>query len=213
MKDRVGEGAMVDIYFDYPSDGCSNGENTVRFEVSVVTDEYPEDTSWTLTNDNTGEIVARRSQGSFFEPMIAEIDWVCLDRDGSSYTFEMFDSHQDGLCCDFGFGGYTGFLGGKEIFRGSEFENMPSVTHSFVVLPLPNGGSSIDIDPPEVRGICEDDPTYLFNNKKRRNCGWVGRNKSRQQQKCRRNDPKTTRSVSYHCPSVCLESCQNKRRR
>ena len=215
MKDRVGEGALVDVYFEpndfSPSDGCSNSENMVRFEVSVVTDEYPEDTSWTLINDNTGEIVASRSQGSFFEPMMAEIDWVCLDRDGSSYTFEMFDSHQDGLCCDFGFGGYTGFLDGKEVFRGSEFENMSSVTHSFVVLP--NSDNSIDVDAPAGRGICEDDSTYLFNNKNRRNCGWVGRNESRRKQKCGRNDPKTTRRVAYHCPSMCLESCQNKRKR
>lgn len=210
MKDRVGEGALVDIYFEHnkfhPSDGCSNSENTVRFEVSVVTDEYPEDTSWTLTNDNTGEIVASRS--SFFEPMMAEIDWVCLDRDGSSYTFEMLDSHQDGLCCEFGYGGYTGFLDGKEVFRGSEFQNLPSVTHSFVVLP--NGGNSIDIDAPAVRGICEDDPSYRFNNKNRRDCGWVSRNESRRKQKCGRNDPKTTRSIAHHCPSACLESCKNK---
>lgn len=209
MQGRVsgGEGASVAIYFEpnnyFPSDGCAINGNMARFEVSVVTDEYPEDTSWTLTNDNTREIVASRSPGSFLEPMVSDVEWACLERDGASYTFEIFDSHQDGLCCDFGFGGYAGILDGKELFRGGEFQNMPSVTHSFVVR---NAASTVEAP---NRSMCEDDPFYLFNRKSRRDCKWVGRHESRRRQKCDRTDPKTARNVAYHCPSVCVESCRS----
>ena len=215
MKERVSdmEGALVEIYFEdenpHISDGCLDRKNKARFEVSVLTDDYPEDTSWTLTKNETGEIVASRSKGSYFEPTSSSVDWACLDRDGSSYTFALFDTYGDGLCCNDGLGGYSVFLDGKELFRGGEFSNTQSVHHSFEIPDRIN----LPEETTPNRGECEDDLTYRFNNKLGRDCEWVGRHESRRKQKCDRNDPKTSRSIRNYCPSVCLDACHQKKRK
>lgn len=152
MSDRVddGGGALVNVFFegdnDEPTeDGCSDKTNQVRFDVSVVTDAYPEETYWTVQNDLTGEIVASRTEFSYFDPSTNYNDWVCLDRDGASYTFSFFDSFQDGLCCKNGFGSYSAFLDGIEVFRGGEFVGMRTVQHSFSVPNSINGETNEDI--------------------------------------------------------------------
>ncbi len=278
MKDRLhnARGALVSVFFEIDNDeptedGCSEKLNQVRFDINIVTDFYPEETFWTLENDLTGEIVASRAKFSYFDPSTNYNDWICLDRDGASYTFSLFDAFQDGLCCENGFGSYSAFLDGIEVFRGGEFVGMRSVQHSFPVpnstigetndkhTDIPSGiptESFTDIapaaptsSPTEIptnkptalptgsptgvptntptdkptrranrirtelekllsnRGDCENDSSYLFNNKIKRDCDWIARNESRRKQKCARNDPKTTFSVKFHCPGVCIDEC------
>ena len=128
----------------------------IRFEVNVFTDKYPQDNSWTLVNDQTGELIASRYKDTFTS-FTSHNDLVCLDYYHSStntgtdtdtdtdkeqpqqhntYTFTFFDSYGegDGICCRGGYGSYSVFLDGTEIFRGGEFQGVNSVSHTFTVV-------------------------------------------------------------------------------
>ena len=68
MSKRISNGneAVVHIYFENDSSkqaGCN--DHQIRFEVNVVTDAYPQDSSWEVVNDRTGKIVASRSKDAF----------------------------------------------------------------------------------------------------------------------------------------------------
>ena len=129
MNERYGDEAVVDIYFENDSSkqaGCNDDQ--IRFEVNVVTDAFPQDSSWELVNDSTGKIVASRSEYS--QKDTSYDDLVCIDRK-QEYKFTMYDGYGDGLCCKRGWGGYSAFLEGEELFRGGEFSNVKSVNHEF----------------------------------------------------------------------------------
>lgn len=143
-----GIAALVEIFLDehyeHISSGCTDN-GTVRFDAIVSTDLDSEDTSWVL-NDESGKVIASRAAGSYFEPTSSTNDWVCRDRDGSSYTFTLFNAYNDGLCCDIGFGHYSGYLDGIEVFRGGEFYNTESVQHTFVVQNASNPSEDAILD-------------------------------------------------------------------
>ena len=63
-------------------------------EVSVTTDDYPEETSWSLTNKSSGEVVA--TSGSFTKSSFTYKTDLCLDL-SDCYTFKIVDSYGDGL--------------------------------------------------------------------------------------------------------------------
>ena len=79
--------------------------STCTLLVTVLTDDYPEETTWSLTdtctstiiwsNDNEGDLV-RNTSYSFEE---------CVPQ--GKYTFEINDEYGDGICCNYGIGKYT----------------------------------------------------------------------------------------------------------
>jgi hypothetical protein len=168
--------ALINIYFENEKEeeessvvagGCTNKQ--VRFEVNVVTDKYPEDNSWTLVNDRTGDTVASRLRGNFL-PFTSHNDLFCIDN-MAEYTFTLYDVYKDGLCCNKGYGSYSGFLQGKEIFRGGEFKGINSISHKFIV-ERKNLPTAIPTLPPT--NTCVDDPSLEYKTVKR--CNWVGFN-------------------------------------
>ncbi len=70
--------------------------------ININTDEYPDETSWEITDQN-GDIVA--AQGPFSDELSLSIADLCLVV-GECYTFTIFDTYGDGICCDFGVGNY-----------------------------------------------------------------------------------------------------------
>ncbi|OEU12460.1 hypothetical protein FRACYDRAFT_243712 [Fragilariopsis cylindrus CCMP1102] len=84
---------------------------SVNFTLVLLTDKYPVETSWSLTNIVTNEVIG---EGSGYQNDNDEyVEYVelveCLFFN-NCYVFEILDKWEDGICCDNGSGSYTGFL-------------------------------------------------------------------------------------------------------
>ena len=112
-----------------PPGGCS--ESSAEF--ALTTDNYGGETSWQLT-DGSGTLY--RGDGLASNTQYSE-QW-CLA--AGDYTFTIFDSYGDGICCGYGNGSYSLTLGGANIFSGGSFG--PSQSHSFTV----GSGDGVDED-------------------------------------------------------------------
>lgn len=77
--------------------GCADNEVTL----TLITDNYPGETTWTITDDG-GNIVA--SGGPYGSQGTTYTETFCLP-DGC-YDFNIFDSYGDGICCAWGNGSY-----------------------------------------------------------------------------------------------------------
>jgi len=82
----------------------------LQFEVQIVQDNYPVETSWKLFNELGLEVAGGGSVGAS----------VCIDA-YQCHQFVIYDSYGDGLCCAYGEGSYTLLLGGVEVGTGGFF--------------------------------------------------------------------------------------------
>lgn len=112
------------------------------YNIQVQTDNYAEEVSWTILNENQDTIY-------IYNQLVSNelnSENICLNTD-SCYTFEITDEYSDGICCDFG-NGYIAI--NNEIFSG-EFESELSVDlcelssikthdHNIIVYPNPTKG-------------------------------------------------------------------------
>ncbi len=89
-------------------------DHTAAFTVTVLPnpititlnfDDYPGETSWSITNDLTGQSVANGGPYGGHEDQTTETISLCLDQ--GCYTFTIEDRYGDGVCCDNGNGSYT----------------------------------------------------------------------------------------------------------
>ena len=96
--------------------------------VEIMTDRFPDETSWTLTNLCTGAIEAKVDQ--YREPGVRRIDQYCVY--DNEYEFTIFDSYGDGICCSSGEGSYKVTLydeGEAEVVAsGGEFDAVETTT-------------------------------------------------------------------------------------
>ncbi|MEM1219859.1 MAG: M12 family metallo-peptidase, partial [Bacteroidota bacterium] len=111
------------------------GENVT---LTIVLDNYPEETSWTITAGGTtfasGGTYGSQPDGS----TVVEVS--CLSN--GCYDFNIFDSYGDGICCSYGNGSYTlADEGGNTLASGGAFGS--SETTNFCV----SGGGG-DTTPP-----------------------------------------------------------------
>lgn len=87
------------------------------FELSLTTDNYPEETTWTLFNECNDEQQAAgggyQDQGTDYE------EEECVP--SGKYTFTIEDAYGDGICCDYGSGSYTVKYNGEIIKEGGSF--------------------------------------------------------------------------------------------
>lgn len=101
--------------------------------LSITTDNYGSETSWTITNAG-GSTVASGSgyaNNTTYNPTIPSLP------DGN-YTFTINDSYGDGICCSFGNGSYTLRGDGTTIQSGGAFTSSESV--AFCVQGSTGGG-------------------------------------------------------------------------
>ncbi|WP_417710663.1 endonuclease [Pseudoalteromonas umbrosa] len=95
-----------------PSD-CQH--NSVSF--TLKTDNYASETSWQLAN-KAGQII---KNGSGYSNNQTVTDTLCLTDD--TYTFTIFDSYGDGICCSQGNGRYEFSHNGQTLISGGQFTN------------------------------------------------------------------------------------------
>lgn len=97
--------------------------------VTIVTDNYGSETSWTIKDSSNTTIESGSGYGNNTTNNVS----VCLD-DGD-YSFTINDSYGDGMCCSFGNGSYALTVGGQTLVSGAQFQS--SETKAFTI-----GGSS-----------------------------------------------------------------------
>lgn len=76
--------------------------NGVDILLNILTDEYPGETTWELRDENDQVLYSGGPYGSQFT---AFQERFCLDPT-ECYSFTIFDSFGDGICCGFGQGNY-----------------------------------------------------------------------------------------------------------
>merc|ERR1712156_193979 len=103
---------------------CMNG----ALKVSITTDNYPAETSWTLKNGCSGEQLL--SGGPYSAPGTLYEDEVCAPANPNAvyYEFTINDSYGDGLCCSYGSGSYKVYFDNVEKASGGEFGSVETKT-------------------------------------------------------------------------------------
>lgn len=102
----------------------------------LTTDNYGGETSWQLVSGSSGTL---HSGGGLTSRTQYTEQWCLADGD---YTFTIFDSYGDGICCGYGSGSYSLTIGGESIFAGGSFASEQS--HSFT-LGSSGGGAGADL--------------------------------------------------------------------
>jgi hypothetical protein len=163
----------------------------VRVRLSFVFDDYPSETSWTITSASDGMVVASRLVGSFLRPG-PSIEYIDLDLD--DYVFLIEDSAGDGMCCQYGEGSFDMYAlvgDGEELLATSDGQFGSSQRLTFTIT-----------NPEEeviIVGDCQDlDGTFLADaiagNK---DCTWLGVNMDRYRYLCQFLD------VASKCRNTC----------
>lgn len=131
---------------------------TVDIQVSITTDDYGSETTWTITQN--GNTLA--SGGPYSDDTDGEVieQTVCLSE--GCYDFNIFDSYGDGICCEWGEGQYRIVAPQGVILYGGEFGDDESVnfctndpvnveetaTPSFTIYPNP-ASDELTVELPE----------------------------------------------------------------
>ena len=97
-------------------------------QVDVLTDNYPKETSWTLTNLCTDQIQESVGLEALYTAKATEYSGTyCVPR--ARYTFEISDKLSDGICCgSYGDGQYEVMYDGNQVAFGGQFFKSDSTT-------------------------------------------------------------------------------------
>lgn len=102
-------------------------------DVNLITDEYPLETSWTLTNLCTGKIAARVDRNTVYTTeRTSYYNDFCVDK--ARYEFKINDSYKDGICCNNGPGSYKVRYGRTVVASGREFKAFETATFGTCVV-------------------------------------------------------------------------------
>ncbi len=126
------------------NDGIQNGDETgvdcggsscapcscngTEVTVSITLDNYPEETSWSITNAGGAVVASGGTYGS--QPDGSTVSGTYCLADGC-YDFTINDAYGDGICCAYGNGSYTVSGGGNTLASGGSFTT--SQTTNFCV--------------------------------------------------------------------------------
>ncbi|WP_421419182.1 endonuclease [Pseudoalteromonas lipolytica] len=103
-----------------PAGGCTDNQ----VALTLTTDNYGEETSWQITNAQGGTVAS----GGSYAANTNYNEQACLV-DGD-YTFTIFDSYGDGMCCSFGNGSYSLSLGQTVLASGASFQSSEATPFS-----------------------------------------------------------------------------------
>ena len=87
--------------------------------LSISFDNYPEETSWTITNDAGVSVASGGTYGNQADGSTIVLDLCLVD---GCYDFTINDSYGDGICCQFGNGSYSiTDVNGNVLASGGDF--------------------------------------------------------------------------------------------
>jgi len=176
-----------------PSDEC-NGFGSSSVDILFTFDTYPEDISWKITDFDMKNNV--KGKGSNYDPYLVTAEESVTLCNNNCYAVIIKDSHRDGLCCEFGSGGYKISVKGEVELSGGKFNGRVQEK-----VCLDKGGNFIGNGSDD--GDCGDDPNFRFRNTKR-NCGWVAEKPFSNNGKKGRCDKKSRGElVDQYCKETC----------
>eukprot|EP00573_Skeletonema_grethae_P005631 CAMPEP_0201712026 /NCGR_PEP_ID=MMETSP0578-20130828/59433_1 /ASSEMBLY_ACC=CAM_ASM_000663 /TAXON_ID=267565 /ORGANISM="Skeletonema grethea, Strain CCMP 1804" /LENGTH=810 /DNA_ID=CAMNT_0048201083 /DNA_START=53 /DNA_END=2485 /DNA_ORIENTATION=- len=110
-----------------PTGVCECGGSQKRIEVDILTDNYPAETTWTVT-DSCGSAGVILSGGPYSSTSTSTLfsDDVCATV--GRYDFTINDSFGDGICCGWGSGAYTVKYDGVVEASGGQFGSTETKT-------------------------------------------------------------------------------------
>jgi len=172
--------------------------------VELVTDQYPEETSWGISDSNGQFLVYRdgyHEEGTKFSTVVGEL---CK---GAEYFFVIQDLYGDGICCDLGSGSYKVRYGDLVLLEGGSFgaeEVLP-----FTVSDDLENAFSIAQTPENIIDLtsCSDKPDFVYRDDPEKDCDWVGQGSDKNTKiRCLRrasSDLSDTRKVYQYCRKTC----------
>lgn len=110
---------------------CPAGE--VLVTVEILTDNYPTETGYELTNFITGETFISIMPGAYTATGTTYTEEVCVPS-SATLSFVITDAYGDGICCDYGNGSYTVSADGDAIVTGGAFGDIAE--HVFAANPV-----------------------------------------------------------------------------
>ena len=97
---------------------CSSNCTDNVVMVNITLDNYPEETSWEITNTGGAVVASGGTYGNQADGSTVEVE-LCL-ADGC-YDFTINDAYGDGICCSYGNGSYSVTSGGSSLANGGSF--------------------------------------------------------------------------------------------
>lgn len=128
--------------------GGGGGCNDTEVVVTINTDNYGSETTWTLLNSSGGTV----GSGGPYANNSSFTETFCLPDD--CYEFTINDSYGDGICCSFGNGSYSVTADGATVASGGDFG-------SSEVTEFSTGSASCNSGPPACPSI--DFNAYTIN--------------------------------------------------
>jgi len=159
----------------------------VVVKVDVLTDEYPEETFWTLVDNCADGLPVVLESNEYSDVNTQSSDVGCVTP--SEFIFTIFDDYGDGICCSNGDGNYEVTYDGEVVSSGGEFLGSSEAT-TF---------GSCDANPPPTSPSCTDSILNVAGTGGR-GCSFVANN----QRFC--DDPTFGLDAMSHCPLSC-DSC------
>ena len=89
----------------------------IQYDIYLTTDNYPTETSWTISDNVTGEVVASGGGYDLANNAYWETGTLCP----GCYVFTISDVYGDGICCAFGEGNYALYLDSELYASGGAF--------------------------------------------------------------------------------------------
>ena len=129
-----------------PDDNLSNNSIEYNFtqnnfsatdiNLSLTFDNYPQETSWQILNDNDEVVYS----GSDYNAANSTFN-TTLSLEAGCYTFNIFDSYGDGICCTNGNGSYSIGIDAFA-FSGADFGHVESVEF-LIETPIENSSQEL----------------------------------------------------------------------
>ncbi len=143
------------VEVDVVGNGCNPNTNCSEVTLTLNLDNYPEETSWEIRNNNNVAVATGGTYGN--QPDGSTVTQVICLEDGC-YDFIINDSYGDGICCGYGNGSYQlNDDSGNTLASGGQFTNSEST--DFCVSSTPPPCTDNDND-----GICAADDCDDNNN-------------------------------------------------
>ena len=103
---------------------CATFSAQYVVEFNLVTDDYPQETSWEITDANGDPVI----EGDNYSTS-GEQDLESVDLPEGEYTFTIYDEYGDGICCGFGDGSFALYDVSTDsyIAQGGSFDDEYSV--------------------------------------------------------------------------------------
>ena len=96
-------------------DGSCIAGGPQTFTMTLTTDQYGSETSWTLTDASGATVMSGNGYGN--NTTYTSTEQLCY----GCYTLTVSDSYGDGMCCQYGDGSYTFTVNGEVVASGASF--------------------------------------------------------------------------------------------